>query len=92
MPGEGIASHIDRPEFGPTIARFTFMNGREIEFQSAKSANAFKIYTTPRSLYVMTGESCSEWSHQMRRRKRDNLFGIPLEGKECFSVTFRKVV
>ena len=86
FPGQGIGHHIDRPEYGAVIVCFTFLSGREMEF--TRNGESYKIYTPPRSMYVMTGESRDEWEHQMRPRKSD---GKSRPRGECFSVTFREV-
>ncbi len=89
QPGQGIGAHIDSNSYGDFIVCFTFGNGREMEF--TRGDEKYMMYTTPRSMYVMSGESRSEWKHQMRPRKVDTVNGKRVPREESFSVTFRGI-
>jgi hypothetical protein len=91
LPGQGIGSHIDKLEYGDVIVCFTFLSGREMEF-NRENYDSFKLYTHPRSMYIMTGESRNNWNHQMRPRKFDKVNDNKLLRNECFSITFREVL
>lgn len=86
LPGQGIGAHIDRLEYHDYICCFTLEGGAEIEF--SRKDEKYTLYTEPRSLYIMSGESRYEWSHCMRPRLSD-----PGKGKRDTrtSVTFRTV-
>ena len=85
LPGQGINAHIDSLMYGDTIACFTFLSSREMEFN--RDAQKFTIITKPRSVYIMKGESRYDWKHQMRPRLKDG----QTKRAECFSITFREV-
>lgn len=93
LPGEGISSHIDNVnEFGPVIACYTFLAGREMEFHDCdKSQNKCVLYTKPNTMYIMCGDVRYKWTHQMRGRKNDVVHGLKIPRAECFSVTFRQI-
>jgi alkylated DNA repair protein alkB family protein 8 len=86
-PGQGIAAHIDSTQYGDVVACFTMGSGAEMEF-THRELGVYKLYTEPRSLYVMTGDSRYVWRHSMRGRLSD-----PGNGKRGirYSITFRKV-
>lgn len=87
LPGEGINPHTDLTSFGPIVASFTFLSGREMEFtrEIGDKVHSKKIYTFPKTLYIMTEDSRYLWKHQMRQRKTDH--GV--QRQKCFSITFR---
>lgn len=92
LPGQGISAHIDNQKFGPVIVCFTFGSSREMEF--VRRHDAHRILTEPGSMYVMSGESRTHWTHEMKARKSDP----PAEGQTgrvvrgaVYSVTFREV-
>lgn len=89
QPGQGIARHIDSRAYGPVIACFTFGGGAEMEFRYAGAV--VRIYTEPDSLYVMTGDARSKWSHEMRKRKFDTVDGVKTPRTTRWSVTFRSL-
>lgn len=90
-PGQGISAHVDDTKlFRGVVACFTFGSGAETEFSRVKSItreeNVFSLYTEPRSLYIMSGESRYDWKHCMKARKSDPEHGT--RGVR-YSVTFR---
>ena len=86
LPEQGINPHIDNVAYGETIACFTFLGSREMEFD--KDEESFCLVTEPGSAYIMTGDTRYKWRHQMRGRLFDN----KKRRTEYFSVTFRQVV
>jgi hypothetical protein len=52
LPGQGIGSHIDKLDYGDIIICFTFLSGREMEFNK-ENIDSFKLYTPNRSMYMM---------------------------------------
>ncbi len=85
LPGQGIGPHIDKNIFGEYIACFTVGGGAEMEF-CKENLGRYCIYTEPGSLYVMSGESRHNWTHQMRSRKKDPNHGYR---NIRYSITFR---
>lgn len=88
LPGEGISAHTDHEAFGDGIACFTVGSGAVIEFVNTKTKDKRALYTTPGSLYVMTGESRYDWTHCMPARKND--IGYGARGTR-YSITFRRL-
>lgn len=86
LPGQGINAHSDRLAYGSVIACFTIGGGVEIEF--TRRDDTYKIYTEPRSMYVMEGEARYQWLHAIRPRKSDPNYG---QRKTRYSITFRNV-
>lgn len=92
LVGQGINKHIDRTEvYGPFIACFTLGSGAEMEF-TRSGYDTCKLYTEPRSCYVMSGESRYDWQHQMRPRKTDVVNGKRVNRGIRWSVTFRTML
>jgi len=85
-PGQGIGSHTDNPTYGPAIACYTIMAGRQMRF-TRDNHPRFDIRTRPGSIYVMYGQSRDLWKHEMVKRRSDG--GVPRE--LCVSFTFRMV-
>lgn len=95
LPGQGIGAHIDgkrgkKIDYGDTVVCFTFLSGREMKFVREHETHC--VYTKPLSMYVMTGDSRYEFTHEMVGRKSDTVGGKPVARRECFSVTFREVL
>ncbi|KKM74057.1 hypothetical protein LCGC14_1404150, partial [marine sediment metagenome] len=87
-PGQGIGAHRDRPDYGEFVACFTLGSGAEIEFSECHGPGSYKLYTEPRSLYIMSGASRHEYTHMIRGRKSDPGYGK--RGRR-WSLTFRSV-
>jgi alkylated DNA repair dioxygenase AlkB len=93
LPREGISPHRDDIfTFGPVIACYTFLAGREMEFQDCDDSHIrYFLHTKPNTMYIMTGDARYKWTHQMRSRKNDVVNGLKVPRAECFSVTFRQI-
>ncbi len=63
--GAGIGAHTDAPAFGPIIAGVSLGSACEMHF--ARGAVKTRWVLEPRSLYLLTGESRSAWTHQIAR-------------------------
>jgi alkylated DNA repair dioxygenase AlkB len=72
LPGQGIGEHVDDKKYGPYVASFTIES--EMEFNHPDTKNRYKQFVKPGSVYLMSGESRSTWTHQMRARKTDRGF------------------
>ena len=87
QPGQGIHKHTDIPAYGPVIGCFTFGSGATMTFR--KGEEIFHQYVAPNSLYIMSGESRTAWTHEMPSRKSDVVEGVRVPRARRVSVTFR---
>ena len=88
LPGQGIAAHIDAPEFGPRVAAisllapavmlFTHPDGRRVELDLA-----------PRSLLLLFEAARYEWAHAITPRHSDRVAGIFRRRQRRLSITLR---
>lgn len=89
LPGQGIASHIDKTTFKNYICCVTIGSGATMEF--TKGDETVTLFTEPRSLYIMSGEARYDWKHGMRSRKSDVVDGKKKIRETRYSLTFRTV-
>jgi len=87
QPGQGINKHTDIKAYGPVIGCYTFGSGATMVFR--KGDEVYHQYVEPNSLYVMSGESRSDWTHEMPSRKSDKVGGQTIKRSRRVSVTFR---
>ena len=87
QPGQGINKHTDIKAYGPVIGCYTFGSGATMIFR--KGDEVFHQYVEPNSLYVMSGESRSDWTHEMPSRKSDMVGGARVARSRRVSITFR---
>lgn len=87
QPGQGISKHTDIKAYGPVIGCYTFGSGATMTFR--RNDEVFHQYVEPDSLYVMSGESRSNWTHEMPSRKSDKIDGRVVKRGRRVSVTFR---
>jgi len=85
--GQGINKHTDIKAYGPVIGCYTFGSGATMVFR--KGDEVYHQYVEPNSLYVMSGESRSDWTHEMPSRKSDKVGGQTIKRSRRVSVTFR---
>lgn len=88
LSDQGIAAHIDRPDFGPAVATVSLLESWTMQFYSPTD-EMIELLLQSRSLAVMTGRSRSEWSHGIARRKSDNVGGLRTSRHRRVSLTFR---
>jgi alkylated DNA repair protein (DNA oxidative demethylase) len=84
-PGAVIGWHRDAPQYGPVVIGASLgaacrMRFRRIPAHDAAAVERASIVLEPRSLYVMGGESRSEWQHS-----------IPAVDALRYSITFRSL-
>ena len=87
QPGQGISKHADIAAYGPVIGCFTFGSGATMTFR--KGEEIFHQYVASDSLYIMSGESRTTWTHEMPSRKSDPVEGKRVPRSRRVSVTFR---
>jgi alkylated DNA repair dioxygenase AlkB len=88
LPGEGISSHVDAPEFNE-IAALSLLSACVMEFQHLKTGEKQKIWLDPRSLLVLTAAARWDWQHAIPYRKRDRHAGREQIREPRISLTFR---
>ena len=95
-PGQGIAAHVDRDCFGPTVATLSLGNAWPMEFapcrrpggQDNASVEKTELVLEVGSLLVLTGDARWHWTHRIAARKTDG----QRRRQRRVSVTFRTVV
>lgn len=89
-PGQGISKHIDWKGFGPVVASFTLKASADIEFENG--SQRLTVHPPARSLYLMSGDARTKWTHSMPARKYDVIGGKKVMRETRVSVTIRSVV
>lgn len=87
---QGIGKHTDVKSYGAVIGCFTLGSGATMVFTNKKN-ESFEVYVRPNSLYIMSGPSRYEWTHEMEVAKYDTVDGVQIERERRVSVTFRNV-
>ena len=92
-PGQGIATHIDHPGFGPTICTVSLLDDWEMDF-SENWKDKMPALLHRRSCVLLTGDSRSVWQHGIAPRKREYSLTGKLERQRSrrLSLTFRTVL
>jgi alkylated DNA repair dioxygenase AlkB len=92
-PGQGIAPHVDRNCFGPTVATLSLEDSWPMVFtrvrRYAKSAERVELVLDIGSVLVLTGEARSTWMHGIAKRKTDGRGSNKRARRRRVSVTFR---
>jgi len=90
-PGQKIGAHIDAPSYGQVIACFSILSGISIVFKyEDEDEDVVKdLYIEANSLYIMSGESRWDWTHEIRGVKNDKVNGIKIPRETRISITFR---
>ena len=92
-PGQGIATHIDHPGFGPTVCTISLLDDWEMDFsENWKDKSPALLHR--RSCVLLTGDSRSVWQHGIALRKREYSLAGKLERRRSrrLSLTFRTVL
>lgn len=79
--GQSISKHVDSNIFDHIIACFTVGDGGIMRFKNINDGKQFDINVESNSLYIMSGESRYNWTHEMLKHK----------GDRRISITFRKI-
>ena len=88
--GQGINKHIDLDAFGPVIGCFSLGSGCTMRF--SLDEERVDIYIEPNSLYVMSGDARSKWTHEMPATKTDLIDGKRVSRNRRVSLTFRSII
>ncbi len=95
-PGQGIAAHVDRGCFGPTVATLSLGDAWPMEFapyrprrgSGTASEGKPELVLEVGSILVLTGDARWNWTHRIAARTKDG----PRSRQKRVSVTFRAVV
>jgi alkylated DNA repair dioxygenase AlkB len=90
-PGQGISARIDHKDYADAVCCYTIGSGAVMTFTNKKSGEVVELYVEPNSLYVMTGESRWEWTHEMKPRLSDMVKGTKIPRGTRISITFRSI-
>jgi len=73
----GISKHIDHPEqFGPIIACITIGQCAPIIFRNSQSQSKIKISPAEGSIYIMTGDSRYQWTHELTNTGTETRYSL----------------
>ena len=92
-PGQGIAPHVDRDCFGPTVATLSLGDCWPMEFtrvrRHAAREERVELLLDVGSVLVLNGEARSTWMHGIAKRKTDGRGPSRRARRRRVSVTFR---
>ena len=91
LPGQGIATHIDHPGFGPTVCTISLLDDWEMDFSEHWKDKSPALLTRGSSV-LLTGSSRSIWQHGIAPRKTEALDNGRRDRKRRLSLTFRTVL
>lgn len=95
-PGQGIAPHVDRDCFGPTVATLSLGDDWPMEFTPVRGtsgrAGRLELVLNVGSILVLKGEARSRWMHGIAKRKTDIRGRDKRRRSRRVSVTFRTLV
>ena len=99
QPGQGIAPHMDRQTFGPTVATISLCECWPMEFtpigRQAGRNGKRELFLGVGSLLVLKGDARDKWLHGIAKRKSDRPEPQKKERRprqHRISVTFRTVI
>ena len=90
-PGQGIATHIDHPGFGPTVCTISLLDDWEMDF-SENWKDKSPALLQRGSCVLLTGEARSVWQHGIAPRKSEATDTGRRPRKRRLSLTFRTVL
>ena len=91
LPGQGIATHIDHPGFGPTVCTISLLDDWEMDF-SENWRDKSPALLQRGSCVLLTGDARSIWQHGIAPRKSEATETGRRPRKRRLSLTFRTVV
>ncbi len=91
LPGQGIATHIDHPGFGPTVCTISLLDDWEMDF-SENWRDKSPALLRRGSCVLLTGDARSVWQHGIAPRKSEVTDTGRRPRKRRLSLTFRTVV
>ena len=91
LPGQGIATHIDHPGFGPTVCMVSLLDDWEMDF-SENWKDKMPALLQKGSSVLLTGPARSAWQHGIAPRKSELMENGRRDRKRRLSMTFRTVL
>ena len=91
LPGQGIAPHIDRDCFGPTVATVSLGSAVNMDFCRDSTGDEYVQRLEPRSLVLLYGDARSKWRHGIAKRHSDTWNGLKTKRQRRVSITFRTI-
>ncbi len=91
LPGQGIATHIDHPGFGPTVCTISLLDDWEMDF-SENWRDKTPALLQRRSCVLLTAAARSVWQHGIAPRKSEATDLGRRNRKRRLSLTFRTVL
>ena len=91
QPGQGIATHIDHPGFGPTVCMVSLLDDWEMDFSENWKDKAPALLQKG-SCVLLTGPARSVWQHGIAPRKSELLDNGRRPRQRRLSMTFRTVL
>lgn len=86
---QGISAHIDSKVFDSVIGCFTIGSGAMMRFKN--SNHIYDLFVEENSLYIMSDDARYKYTHEMIKRKTDNVNGKKYKRSRRISITFRNV-
>ena len=94
-PGQGIAPHIDRDCFGPTVATLSLGDRWPMQFIPTDTTNATtnveEVFLDVGSVLVLQKDARTKWLHGIAKRRSDGQRSNRRPRRRRVSVTFRTV-
>ena len=94
-PGQGIAPHIDRDCFGPSVATLSLGDWWPMQFtplgRSAVATESEEIFLDVGSMLILQGDARTRWMHGIVKRRTDGQGRSRRQRMRRVSVTFRTV-
>ena len=91
LPGQGIATHIDHPGFGPTVCTISLLDDWEMDF-SENWKDKSPALLQRGSCVLLTEDARSVWQHGIAPRKSEATDAGRRQRKRRLSLTFRTVL
>lgn len=88
---QGIASHVDRYSFGPKVATISLIESWHMTFRNLEGLEVINVLLEKNSLAIMTNDSRTKWSHEIKKLKTDNIAGLKKIRGRRISITFRTI-
>ena len=91
LPGQGIATHIDHPGFGPTVCMVSLLDDWEMDF-SENWKDKMPALLQQGSCVLLTGAARDTWQHGIAPRKSELMENGRRPRNRRLSMTFRTVL
>jgi alkylated DNA repair dioxygenase AlkB len=91
LGNQGIAAHVDRNTFGPKVATISLIESWYMKFRNLDGNETIDVLLETNSLAIMTNESRSTWSHEIKKVKTDKVAGLKKDRGRRISITLRTI-